>query len=86
MTLVAVQHSFMFYFWFLAFLSVNLGVLQFAPIPLLDGWHLVMIAVEKLKGSPVAPKIQEAFQYAGLFIILTLLLLATKNDLMRFFS
>ena len=82
---VAIERDFMFYVWFLAFLSVNLGVLQFVPIPLLDGWHLVIIGVEKLKGSPVAAKVQEYFLYAGLFIILSLLIFATKNDIMRFF-
>ena len=85
MTKVSVQHTFMYYIWFLGFLSVNLGVLQFVPIPLLDGWHLLLIGVEKLKGSPVAPKIQEAFQYVGLLIILTIFILATKNDLTRWF-
>ncbi len=83
---VAVQHPLMYYLWFLAFLSVNLGVFQFIPIPLLDGWHLVMIGVEKLKGSPVSPKVQIAFQYVGLCLILGLILLATSNDLLRLFS
>lgn len=84
MTSVASQKPFMYYFWFLAFISINLGVLQFIPIPLLDGWHLLMLAVEKLKGSPVAPRIQEAFQWVGLFLILSLLVWATSNDIMRF--
>ena len=44
-----------------------------------------MVAIEKLKGSPVAPKIQEAFQYIGLVIVGCLLLLATYNDLKRIF-
>ena len=82
---VAIERDLMFYLWFLAFLSVNLGVLQFVPIPLLDGWHLLIIGVEKLKGSPVPPKIQEKFLYVGLFIILGLLLMATSNDISRFF-
>jgi regulator of sigma E protease len=73
------------FLWFLGFISLNLGVLQFVPIPLLDGWHLLMVAIEKLKGSPVAPKIQEAFQYVGLFIVGSLLLLATYNDISRMF-
>lgn len=84
MTSVASQKPFMYYFWFLAFISINLGVLQFIPIPLLDGWHLLMLGVEKLKGSPVAPRVQEAFQWVGLFLILSLLVLATSNDIMRF--
>ena len=86
LTQVADERSFTYYLWFLALLSLNLGVLQFVPIPLLDGWHLLMVAVEKLKGSPVSLKIQEAFQYVGLVLILALLFWVTKNDIMRFFN
>jgi len=46
---------------------------------------LLMVAIEKLKGSPVAPAIQEKFQYVGLFIVGGLLLLATYNDIKRLF-
>ena len=73
------------FLWFLAFISLNLGVLQFVPIPLLDGWHLLMVLIEKMKGSPVAPKVQEAFQYVGIFIIGGLLVLSFYNDLVRIF-
>jgi regulator of sigma E protease len=83
---VAAEKPLSFYLWFLAFISVNLGMLQFVPIPLLDGWHLVTILIEKLKGGPIAPKVQEVFQYIGLFIILALVLVATRNDLLRFFT
>ncbi len=82
---VARNQTFLNYLWFLGFISLNLGMLQFVPIPLLDGFHLLMVAVEKLKGSPVAPKIQEAFQYVGIFIVGGLLILATYNDLRRIF-
>ena len=82
---VARTQTFINFMWFLGFISLNLGVLQFVPIPLLDGWHLLMVLIEKLKGSPVAPRIQEAFQYVGLFIVGGLLLLATYNDIRRLF-
>ena len=81
---VASTQTFINFFWFLGFISLNLGVMQFIPIPLLDGWHLVMVAIEKLKGRPVAPKVQEAFQYVGLFLVGGLLLLATYQDIRRF--
>ncbi|HEY3323841.1 MAG TPA: RIP metalloprotease RseP [Planctomycetota bacterium] len=81
---VAHNQTFFNFLWFLGFISLNLGLLQFVPIPLLDGWHLLMVAIEKIKGSPVAPKIQEAFQYVGIFIVGGLLLLATYNDISRF--
>ncbi|HYG74409.1 MAG TPA: RIP metalloprotease RseP [Planctomycetota bacterium] len=82
---VASTQTAMNFLWFLGFISLNLGVLQFVPIPLLDGWHLLMVAVEKLKGSPVAPKIQEAFQYVGIVIVGCLLLLSFYNDIRRIF-
>ena len=82
---VASTQTFMKYLWFLGFISLNLGVLQFVPIPLLDGWHLLMVAIEKMKGSPVAPRIQEAFQYVGIFLVGGLLFLATFNDIKRMF-
>jgi regulator of sigma E protease len=85
MVKVAGTQTLMRFLWLLAFISLNLGVLQFVPIPLLDGWHLLMVLVEKMKGSPVAPRVQEAFQYVGIFIVGALLLLATYNDIYRFF-
>ena len=80
---VASTQTPMIFLWFLGYLSVTLGVLQFLPIPLLDGWHLLLVLVEKLKGRPVTPRLQEAFQYVGLFIIGALFLLATYNDIFR---
>jgi RIP metalloprotease RseP len=82
---VAAQQPFVKFLWFLAFISLNLGVMQFIPIPLLDGWHLLMLLIEKLKGSPVPPKIQEVFTYVGFFMICSLLLFSTYNDLSRMF-
>ncbi|MFH0939472.1 MAG: site-2 protease family protein [Planctomycetota bacterium] len=82
---VASTQTLIKFLWFLAFLSLNLGVLQLIPIPLLDGWHILMVLIEKLKGSPVAPKVQEAFQYVGFFIIGALLVLSFYNDLFRIF-
>lgn len=80
---VASSQTFLSYMWWLAFISLNFGVFQFLPIPLLDGWHLVLTFVEKVKGRPVPIRIQEAFQYAGLFIVGALLILATYNDVKR---
>ena len=80
---VASSQAFVKFMWFLGFISLNLGVLQFVPIPLLDGWHLLMVFVEKIKGSPVAPKILEISQVIGIVIVGSLLLFATYNDFLR---
>jgi regulator of sigma E protease len=71
------------FLWFMGFISLNLGVMQFLPIPLLDGWHLLMLAVEKLKGSSIPIEWHIRFQYVGLFIIGSLLLLTFFNDISR---
>ena len=82
---VASNQTFLSFLWWLGFISLNFGVFQFLPIPLLDGWHLLMVLVEKLKGSPVPMRVQEAFQYVGLLIVGALLILATYNDIVRMF-
>ncbi len=69
--------------YFLAFISINLAVLNILPIPILDGGHLVFLLVEKIKGSPVSPSIQGYFQWAGLVALLFLMVFVTKNDIAR---
>ena len=70
-------------FVFMALLSVNLAVLNVLPIPILDGGHLVFLAVEKLKGSPLSVKARIIAQQVGLVILLGLILTVTYNDILR---
>ena len=69
-----------------ALISVNLGVLNLLPIPVLDGGHLIFLLVEMAGRRPVPVAIQEKAMMVGLFLLLTLMLAATFNDIMRFFS
>lgn len=69
-----------------AFISVNLGVLNLLPIPVLDGGHLLFIVLEMLTRRQVPAQVQEKAAYVGLFLLLALILGATFNDVMRFFS
>ncbi len=73
---------------FSALLSVNLGLINLFPIPLLDGGHLMLYAIEAIKGKPVSPKVQEYALRTGLVMVLGLMLFATWNDLvqLRFFE
>ncbi len=82
----ASKRHFVEYMWWLGFISLNLGVMQLLPIPLLDGFHLVMIFIEKLKGSAVSAKIQEKFMYAGIALIGSLFAYVMWNDISRFFT
>jgi regulator of sigma E protease len=68
---------------FLAFISVNLGVLNLLPIPILDGGLLVYLGLEKLRGRPLSSKIMEISQMAGLSLIIALMVFAFYNDILR---
>ncbi|MDF1581830.1 MAG: RIP metalloprotease RseP [Methyloprofundus sp.] len=70
---------------FLAIVSVSLGVLNLLPIPVLDGGHLLMFAVEAVKGSPVAENVQLVFQQIGMAALLGLMILAVFLDIGRLF-
>ncbi len=72
--------------FFMALLSVNLGVLNILPIPVLDGGHLVFLAIEKIKGSPVSVKGRMYAQQVGVFLLLGLILVVTFNDIVRVFA
>ncbi len=67
--------------WFMALLSVNLGVLNFLPVPLLDGGHLFFYACEAVLRRPLGAKAQEIGFRIGFGLVMTLLVFATWNDL-----
>lgn len=69
--------------WFMAFLSVNLGMINLFPVPLLDGGHLLFYAFEAVRGKPLPPRAQEYGFRIGLALVLTLMVFATWNDLVQ---
>jgi regulator of sigma E protease len=71
---------------FLAVLSINLGVLNLLPIPVLDGGHLLFFLVEAIIGRPVAVKHREMAQQVGVFLLMLLMVYAFYNDIARFFE
>ncbi|HEY8290091.1 MAG TPA: site-2 protease family protein, partial [Acetobacteraceae bacterium] len=66
---------------FIAVLSVNLGLINLFPIPVLDGGHLMFYAAEALRGRPLPPRAQEYGFRAGVAVLAGLFLFATWNDL-----
>ncbi len=70
---------------FIAVLSVNLGVLNLLPIPVLDGGHLLFFAIEAVIGRPVSIRKREVAQQVGFALLISLMLFAVYNDIMRFF-
>ncbi len=70
--------------WFMALLSINLGLINFFPIPMLDGGHLLFYAIEAIRGRPLGDRAQEYGFRIGLAFVLGLMLFVTWNDLLRF--
>ena len=71
------------FLFFLAAISLSLGILNLLPIPVLDGGHLVYYLIELVKGSPVSEQAQVAGQYFGLIALGSLMSLAFINDILR---
>ena len=77
------QAGFIALITFTALLSINLGLINLFPIPMLDGGHLVFYAVEAIKGKPVPDQVQEyAFRF-GFVVLIALMLFANLNDVIQ---
>lgn len=74
------KHGFICYLMFLALISVNLGIINLFPLPVLDGGHLLFLAIEKLKGRPVSEKMQNFSYRIGSILLVFLMGLALLND------
>ena len=79
------RHGFLSLMSFLAFFSINVGILNLLPIPALDGGRLVFVVIVAVRGKPVPLEKENKFHYVGLFALLGLLAILTINDILRFF-
>lgn len=68
---------------FMALISVNLGIMNLFPLPVLDGGHLVFLAAEGVKGKPVSEQVQNLSYRIGAALLLTLMVFALFNDFLR---
>lgn len=75
------QHGLVNLVFFMAALSINLGLINLLPIPMLDGGHLAFYAAEAVRGRPLDRRLQEYGFRLGLALVLLLIVLATWNDL-----
>jgi regulator of sigma E protease len=71
---------------FICLISINLGLLNLLPVPVLDGGHLMFFLIEMVTGKPVGIKVREVAQQIGLFLLLSLMVFAFYNDILRLFS
>lgn len=74
------------FLWFVALLSVNLGMVNLFPIPMLDGGHLLFYCIEAVQGRPLAEKFQEYSFRFGFMLIAGLMALTLLNDVKQLFS
>ncbi|QEH44774.1 sigma E protease regulator RseP [Aggregatibacter actinomycetemcomitans] len=72
-----------YYLSFMALISVNLGVMNLFPLPVLDGGHLVLLALEALKGKPVSEQVQNISYRIGAVLLLMLMGFGLINDFLR---
>jgi len=79
------ESGLVYFVMFLAFFSVNLAILNLLPIPVLDGGMLMFLALEQVRGKPLSVDIQVRFQMVGMLLIMSLMIFAFYNDIMRLF-
>jgi len=71
--------------WFMTMISINLGIMNLLPVPVLDGGHLFYYLIEAIIGKPLPQKVQMAGYQLGFGLVLTLMLFTTFNDIRSLF-
>ena len=71
--------------WISGVISVSLAIFNLLPFPILDGGHVLFLAVEKLRGRPLAVKVQEKVQQVALALLITFVVIVSWNDVVKFF-
>ncbi len=82
---VASQAGFMSLVSLLAMISVNVGFINILPLPAFDGSHALFLIIEKIKGSPVNPKVENTIHTIGFVLLMILMVYITFNDILRLF-
>lgn len=82
----AAQEGLPVFLSFMALLSINLAILNLLPIPILDGGHLVFLALEAIRGKPVSMQQRARWSQVGFVILIGIMVLALGNDFLRLFG
>ena len=82
---VAAEQGLAQYLWLMALLSINIGLLNFLPIPILDGGLLMFFTIELFKHRPPSARARAITTYIGVVVVVLLVAFALKNDVVRFF-
>lgn len=81
----SVKNSLQMLLYLTAYLSINIGFMNFLPFPAFDGGRIVFLIIEKIKGSRVNPKIETYVNFAGFIILMGLMILITIKDVINLF-
>ncbi len=71
--------------YLIALLSINVGIVNILPFPAFDGGRVLFLIIEKLKGSPVSPKVENTIHAIGFVILIILMFFVTFNDILKLF-
>lgn len=69
--------------YLLALISINVGFINFLPLPAFDGGRILFLIIEKIKGSPVNPKVENIIHSIGFILLMLLMVVITYNDIIR---
>lgn len=69
----------------IALLCINVGVINLIPFPAFDGGRILFLIIEKLKGSPVSPKVENMIHSIGFILLMILMVYITFNDILKLF-
>jgi regulator of sigma E protease len=77
------QESFTYLLPFMAIISINLGILNLLPVPILDGGVIIFLLIELLSGKPISLRKRDLAQKVGLFLLIFLMVVVFYNDIAR---
>lgn len=79
----AAKAGFLNILYLIAYLCINVGLINIIPLPAFDGGRLLFLIIEKIKGSPVSPKVENTIHSIGFVLLMILMLAITYNDILR---
>ena len=85
MTGEAAKLGFLNLLYFTAILSVFIGLFNLLPIPILDGGHLLILVIEKIRGKPLEPEKTNFMYLIGISFMIIIFIIATYKDILRVF-
>lgn len=69
--------------YLIAYLCINVGLINIIPLPAFDGGRLLFLIIEKIKGKPVSPKVENTIHSIGFILLMILMIAVTYNDIIR---